>query len=249
MKGVILAGGKGTRLLPCTRVTNKHLLPIFNMPMIYYPIKTLHELGITDMLVITGIEHMGAMTQILSDPKNGLDLPIEFTFKVQKKAGGIAEALMLAEKFVGSEEVAVILGDNIFEDNFFGTRARFLLDEQDSNGCVFLKEVPDPERFGVAQLSKEGDEIMSIEEKPAKPKSNLAVTGLYFYRPAVFEDIKRQKYSARGELEITDTNSRLVAAGEMIYQVVEGFWSDAGTWESLMIASMWAAGYESEVWQ
>ncbi|OIO80962.1 spore coat protein [Candidatus Pacearchaeota archaeon CG1_02_32_132] len=225
MKGVILAGGTGSRMLPATQVTNKHLLPIYNKPMILYPLDTLKKMGINDMLIISGKEHVGHIIGLLG---SGRQFGLNLSYKVQDEAGGIAQALGLAEDFAKDDKVTVILGDNIFEDTFevsdFGEGAR-----------IFIKTVPDPERFGVAEFSE--DKIIGVEEKPLAPKTNYAVTGLYVYDNRVFDFIKNLKPSARGELELTDVNNFYIKSGKMDYKVVQGFWSDAGTFESLFRSS------------
>ena len=220
MRGVILAGGNGTRLRPLTHIANKHLLPIYNKPMILYPLETLKSFGIKDVLVVSGGEHIGVFAEFLGDGSNyGLNL----TFKVQMEAGGIAQALLLAEDFVDGQ-FAVILGDNIFENTIQAPK---------SCGLV-LKEVNDPERFGVFFNGQ-------IEEKPKKPKSKLAVTGLYFYTPDVFDFIKTLKPSKRGELEITDVNNWCLKNLKTETITHKGFWSDAGTFNSLFACAGWAS--------
>lgn len=232
MKGIILAGGKGTRLLPCTKVTNKHLLPVYDKPMIYYPIKTFVKAGITDILVITGAESAGDFMNLLGD---GSEFGVEFTYRLQRGSGGIAEALSLGKNFMKSSKdaIAVMLGDNIFEDDFSEEIKAY--DKKHYRAKVFLKEVKDPERFGVASI--EDDRITKIIEKPNKPESNFAVTGLYLYNAAIWHIIDTLKPSDRNELEITDVNSWYIEKGLMTYSFVEGFWSDAGTPESLHFAS------------
>ena len=227
MKGIILAGGSGSRLMPMTKVTNKHLLPIYDKPMIYYPMQTLMDMGIKQIMIVSGKGHAGHFLELLG---SGKDFGVKFTFEIQEEAGGIAQALGLAEDFADNEPVAVILGDNIYEDNFKKEIQNFK-----EGAKVFLKEVPDPQRFGVAEVK--GDKIVSIEEKPKEPKSNLCVTGLYIYDAKVFDIIKTLKPSDRGELEITDVNNHYVEKGKMSFAKVKGFWSDAGTVESLYRAS------------
>lgn len=229
MKGIVLAGGTGSRLYPLTKVTNKHLLPVGRYPMIYHPIGKLAEAGIRDILVVTGKEHMGAVVGTLG---SGRDLGLELTYRVQDHAGGIAEALGLAESFVAGDKCVVILGDNVFEDgiaphvrNYAGREGAMLL----------LKEVPDPGRYGVAEI--EGGRIVSIEEKPARPKSPFCVTGIYMYDPAVFGVIRGLRPSARGELEITDVNNAYLAMGRLSFGMLSGWWTDAGTFESLALAN------------
>lgn len=230
MKGIVLAGGTGSRLFPLTKVTNKHLLPVGQKPMIFHPIEKLIEAGIKEILIVTGVEHMGAIVQLLG---SGKEFGCKFTYKVQDEAGGIAQALGLAENFVGSDHCAVILGDNIFQDSIRDGVNRFR--EQDKGSCIYLKEVTDPERFGVAELK--GDRIVGIEEKPKKAKSNYAVTGIYMYDAHVFSTVKTLKPSGRGELEITDVNNAYLREGTLRYEFFKGFWSDAGTFESLAHAN------------
>ena len=226
LKGVILAGGTGSRLKPLTKVTNKHLLPVGNKPMIYYPIEKLISIGIEDILIVTGVEHMGDVVGLLG---SGKDFGCRFTYKVQDEAGGIAQALGLAEIFSNNDRLAVILGDNIFEDCLKDYAKKFMV--QKSGARILLKEVSQPQRFGVAEISK--DKIIGIEEKPKNPKSNYAVTGIYFYDSSVFDIIKTLKPSARGELEVTDINNAFIAGNRMEYDILKGWWSDAGTFESL----------------
>jgi glucose-1-phosphate thymidylyltransferase len=226
MKGVILAGGTGSRLYPLTKVTNKHLLPVGQKPMIYYPVEKLTEAGIRDILIVTGVDHMGDVVGLLG---SGKDFGCRFTYRVQDEAGGIAQALQLADHFVGRDLVTVILGDNIFKDSIKTEVELFI--KQDRGARIMLKAVDDPQRFGVAELS--GDRIVSIEEKPKNPKSNKAVTGIYMYDHRVFDFIRELRPSARGEYEITDVNNKYIAEGSMSYGVFQGWWSDAGTFDSL----------------
>jgi glucose-1-phosphate thymidylyltransferase len=228
MKGIILAGGTGSRLYPLTKVTNKHLLPIGDKPMIYHPIEKLTEVGIEEILIVTGTEHMGAVVNLLG---SGKDFGCKFTYKVQDEAGGIAQALGLAENFAGDDPVVVILGDNIFE----GSLQNAVDNYEGSGAQILIKEVPDPKRYGVAELN--GNEVLSIEEKPSNPKSNYAVTGIYFYDANVFNCIKTLKPSGRGELEITDVNNYYIQQKEMKSTRLEGWWTDAGTPESYKIAN------------
>lgn len=227
MKGVILAGGTGSRLKELTKITNKHLLPIYDKPMIYYPLEKLAETSIEDILIVTGPEYSGHFVNLLG---NGENFGVNLTYKYQREAGGIAQALGLAEKFVDSDSCAVILGDNIFEDSFKKQIQNF-----SSGAHIFLKQVEDPERFGVAEFDDK--KIIGIEEKPKNPKTNWAVTGLYLYDEKVFEVIKTLKPSGRGELEITDVNNYYVRKSMMTYTKLDGFWTDAGTIESLYRAS------------
>ncbi len=229
-KGVILAGGTGSRLYPLTKVTNKHLLPIYNKPMIFYPLNTLIKAGITDILIVSGRGHAGHFLDLLG---SGKEFGVRINYEVQEEAGGIAQALALAEDFVDNQKFIVILGDNIFEDNFEKEVDNFFSSEFQAK--IFLKDVPDPQRFGVAKLA--GNKIESIEEKPERPRSNLAVTGLYLYDSSVFDVIRKLKPSNRGEYEITDVNNHYVNLGKMSYSIVDGFWSDAGSFESLFRAS------------
>jgi len=230
LKGVVLAGGTGSRLMPLTKVTNKHLLGIGQKPMIYYPIEKLTSIGIDQILIITGIEHMGDVVSLLG---SGREFGCQFTYKVQDEAGGIAQALGLAEDFAGGQSVAVILGDNIFEDNLKNYADKFITQKQGAR--LLLKEVPDPQRFGVAEISNSN--VIAIEEKPKNPKTNYAVTGIYFYDNAVFNVIKTLKPSARGELEVTDINNAYIAMNQLEYDFLKGWWTDAGTFESLSRAN------------
>lgn len=226
MKGVILAGGTGSRLLPLTKVTNKHLLPVGRKPMIYYPVEKLRGAGIEEILIVTGVEHMGDVVGLLG---SGREFGARFTYKVQDEAGGIAQALGLAENFAGGAQIAVNLGDNIFEDSLSDDAAQFV--RQKTGARLLLKEVPDPQRFGVAEI--ENGRIARIVEKPKQPKSNFAVTGIYFYDGEVFNIIRTLRPSARGELEITDVNNAYLAKGQLAHGFLRGWWSDAGTFESL----------------
>ncbi|MDR9365969.1 MAG: NTP transferase domain-containing protein [Bacteroidetes bacterium] len=228
MKGIVLAGGTGSRLYPLTKVTNKHLLPVGNKPMIYYPIEKLTEAGIEEILIVTGTEHMGDVVNLLG---SGKDFGCRFTYKVQDEAGGIAQALGLAENFCGDEPMTVILGDNIFEAGL----SKALGNYDNSGAQILIKQVEDPERFGVAEL--EGDRIIGIEEKPDQPKSEFAVTGIYMYDSQVFDLIKNLEPSDRGELEITDVNNHYIKNGTMKYSKLDGWWTDAGTPESYKVAN------------
>ncbi len=232
MKGIILAGGNGTRLRPLTNVTNKHLLPVYDRPMIYYPLQTMAACGFKDVLIVSGREHAGHFLHLLG---SGKDFGLKISYEVQEEAGGIAQALQLAFDFSDNQSVAVHLGDNIFENSdqlVAGVRS-FL--EQDRGSMIFLKEVADPERFGVAEV--EGKKVLRIIEKPKNPATNLCVTGFYIYDKNVFDIIKNLKPSSRGELEITDVNNAYIERSEMKYVKVEGEWTDAGTFESLYRAS------------
>lgn len=231
MKGVILAGGLGTRLYPLTKITNKHLLPIYDRPMIYYPIEALINAGIRDIMIVTGGKKSGDFLSLLG---NGSDFGLKhLNYTYQKGEGGIAEALGLCAHWAAGESVCVILGDNIIEKNI--TRAVRNFQEQKQGAKIMLKEVHDPERFGVAELK--GERVLSIEEKPKRPKSNLAVIGIYMYDARVFEIIKTLEPSDRGELEITDVNNWYIRDGSMTCEVLDGWWTDAGTFESLLRAA------------
>ncbi|AGA59916.1 dTDP-glucose pyrophosphorylase [Thermobacillus composti KWC4] len=230
MKGIILAGGTGSRLYPLTKVTNKHLLPVGKYPMIYYAIAKLKEAGICDILIVTGKEHMGDVVSLLG---SGREFGVAFTYKVQDEAGGIAQALSLAEHFVNGDRMVVILGDNIFADRIVPFVENYK--KQPSGAKILIQKVPDPHRFGVPEL-KDG-RIVSIEEKPRLPKSSYAVTGIYMYDSRVFDLIRTLKPSARGELEITDVNNGYIQAGELTYDILEGWWTDAGTHASLARAN------------
>ncbi|MBS3906835.1 MAG: NTP transferase domain-containing protein [Syntrophaceae bacterium] len=235
MKGVILAGGLGTRLHPLTKVTNKHLLPVYDKPMIYYPIQILINAGIDDILIVTGGNNAGDFLRLLGNGKEFGLKHINYTY--QQGEGGIAEALGLAEFFASGEGICVVLGDNIIEGNI--RRAAEAFQKQKQGAKILLKEVPDPHRFGVAELN--GERIVRIEEKPKQPKSKYAVIGIYFYDPTVFDFIKTLKPSDRGELEITDVNNRYIGKGSMTYDILEGWWTDAGTFESLHRANQLVA--------
>lgn len=226
MRGVILAGGSGSRLFPLTKVTNKHLLPVGNKPMIYYSIEKLVECGIKEILIITGIEHAGSIISLLG---SGKEFNCNFTYKIQDEAGGIAQALGLAECFAQGHSIVVLLGDNIFGDSFKGKL------NITSGAKLFLKEVENPCRYGVAEFLE--DKIINIEEKPKAPKTNYAVTGIYVYDKKVFDYIKMILPSGRGELEITDVNNFYVQEGNCSFEFLDGFWTDAGTFESLLYAS------------
>lgn len=232
MKGIILAGGKGTRLLPLTKITNKHLLPVYNKPMIYYPLETLIDAGIKNILIISGPDHAGHFLNLLG---SGREFGVKLSYEVQEEAGGIAQALGLAEDFADDDKIIAILGDNIFEDRGAIKKAANDFKKQKRGAKVFLKEVEDANRFGVAEIKR--DKIIGIKEKPRKPKSNLAVTGLYMYDKNVFDIIRKLKPSKRGELEITDVNNSYINKKIMSYQIVKGAWTDAGTFNSLLKAS------------
>jgi glucose-1-phosphate thymidylyltransferase len=231
MKGVILAGGTGSRLFPLTRVTNKHLLPVYDRPMIFYPIQTLVNAGITDILLVTGGHSAGDFLRLLGNGKDFGLRHINYTY--QEGEGGIADALRLAEHFADHRPICVVLGDNIIETNIIRACEEF---EQRPQGArIILREVSDPERFGVPVF--DGERIVRIEEKPKEPKSRYAVIGVYMYDATVFDRIRRLRPSGRGELEITDVNNQYVEEGILSYSVLDGWWTDAGTFESLLRAN------------
>lgn len=222
MKGIILAGGTGSRLFPLTKVTNKHLLPVGKYPMIFHSIAKLKEAGIKDILIVTGKEHMGDVVNLLG---SGNEFNLSFTYKVQDEAGGIAQALGMAEHFVNNDRMVVILGDNIFSDSIVSYVNGF--ESQQSGAKILIQEVPDPQRYGVPEL--DGDLIISIEEKPIEPKSRYAVTGIYMYDSHVFNIIRSLKPSERGELEITDVNNAYLNLRQLSYDILNQWWTDAGT--------------------
>jgi glucose-1-phosphate thymidylyltransferase len=231
MKGIVLAGGTGSRLFPLTKITNKHLLPIYDRPMIYYPIQTLVDAGIRDILIVTGGRNSGDFLRLLANGKQfGLE-HINYTY--QEGEGGIADALALAKHFADGQKTCVILGDNIIEGNIRKAVEQFTAQAEGAH--ILLKEVPDAERFGVAEVA--GGKIVGIEEKPQRPKSNYAVTGIYMYDPTVFEKIRTLVPSNRGELEITDVNNAYIADGAMSFSFLDGWWTDAGTFDSLLRAA------------
>lgn len=232
MKGIILAGGLGSRLQPLTLVTNKHLLPVLDRPMIYFPIECLVNAGIDEILLVTGGDHAGDFLKLLKNGKHLQVRHLEYTY--QEGEGGIADALKLAEEFADGGKVCVVLGDNLIEGSIYKAAESFI--KQSSGAKVILKEVPDPQRFGVARLSNDGT-IADIIEKPMNPPSNLAVTGIYFYDFDVFSICQTLKPSNRGELEITDVNNAYLKRGDLTYDVLEGWWTDAGTFESLYRAT------------
>jgi len=227
MKGILLCGGTGSRLGLLTRITNKHLLPVYSKPMVLYPLQVLLGAGINEILIVSGPEHAGHFLRLLG---SGKSFNARFMYELQDEAGGIAQALSLAEDFADGDNVAVILGDNIFEDDFADEIKSFK-----SGARIFLKETDDAKRFGVADVRE--NRVVNIEEKPKSPKSKYAVTGMYLYDSGVFGIIKKLKPSARGELEITDVNNHYIKNNEMSYAMVKGFWSDAGTFDSLFRAS------------
>ena len=234
MKGIILAGGNGTRLAPLTKVTNKHLLPIYDKPMIYYPLEVMRKAGIENILIVSGKGHSGHFLNLLG---SGKEFGARLSYEVQEEAGGIAQALGLAEDFADGENIAVILGDNVFQDNLASAVKSF---DGQKGAKIFLKQVHDPHRFGVAEM-RDG-KILSIEEKPKNPKSDFAVTGIYMYDARVFDVIKTLKPSGRGELEITDVNNFYIKENSMSYEILKGWWTDAGTFDSLLRANMLVAG-------
>ncbi|HEX4900020.1 MAG TPA: sugar phosphate nucleotidyltransferase [Pyrinomonadaceae bacterium] len=231
MKGIVLAGGLGMRLRPLTAVTNKHLLPVYDQPMIYYPIQTLVNAGITDIMIVTGGNSAGDFLKLLGNGKAFGLKHLNYTY--QEGEGGIAEALALVEHFAAGQPVCVVLGDNIIEGNIAAAVRAYA--EQKRGAKILLKRVPDPQRFGVPEL--DGDKVLSIEEKPKLPKSEYAVIGIYMYDAAVYDIIRTLKPSGRGELEITDVNNAYIARGEMSWQELDGWWTDAGTFDSLRRAS------------
>jgi len=231
MKGIILSGGASTRLRPCTKITSKQLLPVYNRPMIYYPINTLIKAGIKDILIIISPERSGDYLNLLG---SGRQFGIKFSYEIQDKPEGLAQAFIIGKNFIGKDNVAMILGDNIFEDDFSKDIKNFK-----KGAKIFAKEVSDPERFGVVEFNKKMEAI-SIEEKPIKPKSNYCVTGLYVYDNKVVEMVKNVKPSARGELEITDLNNLYLKAGKLSVAMVPGAWVDTGTFDSLLEAQILA---------
>ena len=230
MKGVVLAGGTGSRLFPLTKITNKHLLPVYEKPMIYYPIETLVDAGIHDILIVTGGKNSGDFLRLLG---NGKQFGAHLNYTYQEGEGGIAEALGLAAHFAHNDSICVILGDNIIEKSI--RQAVEAFGAQGSGARILLKEVPDAERFGVAEIAD--DRIVSIEEKPRQPKSNYAVTGIYMYDATVFDKIHTCVPSSRGELEITDVNNAYIREGTMAFSYLDGWWTDAGTFDSLLRAA------------
>ncbi|ERM19218.1 sugar phosphate nucleotidyltransferase [Brevibacillus laterosporus] len=237
MKGIILAGGTGSRLYPLTKVTNKHLLPIGKYPMIYHPIHKLKQADIHEVLIVTSREHMGDVVNLLG---SGVDFNMQFTYKVQDEPKGIAQALGMAEDFAHRELITVILGDNVFSDNISNYVKRFK--ERGYGANILIKQVIDPERYGVPKL--DDGKIVSITEKPSHPDSQFAVTGIYMYDWKVFDIIKTLQPSARGELEITDVNNAYIERNEMTYDVLQGWWTDAGTHHSILHANQLAATLE-----
>ncbi len=231
MKGIVLAGGAGSRLFPLTKITNKHLLPIYDQPMIYYPIQTLVDAGIQDIMLVTGGKNSGDFLRLLANGKNFGLKHIDYTY--QEGEGGIADALALAEHFADGQKICVVLGDNLIEGNVRAAADEFR--SQPRGAKILLKEVEDAERFGVAEMLN--NRIVNIEEKPRKPKSNYAVTGIYMYDETVFDKIRSLVPSKRGELEITDVNNAYIREGAMSFSFLDGWWTDAGTFESLLRAA------------
>jgi glucose-1-phosphate thymidylyltransferase len=231
MKGIVLAGGTGSRLNPLTRVTNKHLLPVYDKPMVYYPLQILVNAGIYEILLVTGGRNAGDFLRLLG---NGRDFGLKhLNYTYQEGEGGIAEALGLAEYFAGNEPICVVLGDNIIENNVCLAVEKFKTQKEGAK--ILLKEVTDAQRFGVAEIR--GDYVVGIEEKPTAPRSNFAVIGIYLYDASVFHKIRQLKPSGRGELEITDVNNLYIKEGKLTYEILEGWWTDAGTFESLLRAN------------
>jgi glucose-1-phosphate thymidylyltransferase len=240
MKGVVLAGGSGSRLFPLTKITNKHLLPIYDKPMIYYPIQTLVKAGIQDIMIVTGGRNSGDFLRLLGNGKDFGLKHIHYTY--QEGEGGIAAALELAEHFADGQKICVILGDNIIEGSIDGAVQRFC--GQTNGAHILLKRVPDAERFGVAEIR--GGLVVGIEEKPRHPKSDFAVTGIYMYDLTVFDKIRTLVPSRRGELEITDVNNAYIAEGNLTFSALDGWWTDAGTFDSLLRAGSLVAQTRSE---
>ena len=241
MKGIVLAGGTGTRLYPLTKVTNKHLLPVYNKPMIYCPLQTLLKAGIKNILIVSGPDHAGHFLKLL---RSGKEFGAVFTYEIQEEAGGIGQALSLAKDFVGDDKCVVILGDNIFEEDITPYVKEF--ERQKEGARIFLKEVSeeDAKKFGIALVDEK--KVTYVEEKPKKPKSNLAMTGLYMFDSKVFEIVKNLKPSWRNEIEITDALDVYVKKGKLYYNTIKKFWSDAGSFESLLKASLMMESLEGK---
>ncbi len=239
MKGIVLAGGKGTRLYPLTKVVNKNILPIYNQPLIYYPILTLRDAGIKDILIISGSGHAGQFLDLLG---SGKELGVDLSYDIQEEAKGIAHGLSIGKDFADQESIALILGDNIYEENLKSAVNEF--EKQEKGAKIVLKKVNDPRRFGVAELK--GDKVVGIEEKPENPKSNWIVTGFYIFDNRVFDFIDRLKPSARGEYEVTDLNNLYLNEGTLSYYKTEGEWIDAGTFDSLLKANNFIARRNKE---
>jgi glucose-1-phosphate thymidylyltransferase len=242
LKGVVLAGGSGSRLFPLTLVTNKHLLPVFDRPMIFYPLQTLREMGCREVLVVVGGRSVGDILELLHD---GSDMGLSLTYRYQRGALGIAHAIGLAREFAGNDPIAVVLGDNIVHGSLRDFTDRFESDPAMDAGAV-LTQVPDPGRFGVAEIGDDG-QVVGFEEKPKQPKSNLIPIGVYLFRQSVFDVIDTLKPSARGEFEITDLLNHYLAAGSLAHTVFSGEWQDAGTIEALLEANQFAAPFALEV--
>lgn len=241
LKGVVLAGGGGTRLFPLTLVTNKHLLPVYDRPMIFYPLATLADMGVREAMVVVGGRSVGDVLELLHD---GSDFELDLTYRYQRGALGIAHALGLARSFAGDDPIAVILGDNIVHGSLRSIAAAF--EAGDAEGGAILKRVPDPQRFGVAELDQDG-RVIGFEEKPGQPKSDLIPIGVYFFRPSVFDVLSNLEPSARGEYEITDVLNAFIARGSLMSYEFDGEWQDAGTIESLLAANGFAAKFAGEV--
>lgn len=241
LKGVVLAGGSGSRLFPLTLVTNKHLLPVFDRPMIYYPLAALKEMGCREVMVVVGGRSVGDILELLHD---GSDIGLSLTYRYQRGALGIAHGIGLAREFAGDDPIAIVLGDNILHGSLREFADRFVT--SDAGAGAVLKEVPDPERFGVAELDGAG-RVIGFEEKPAQPKSNLIPIGVYYFRPSVFEVIDQLKPSARGEFEITDLLNHYLREASLIHTVFEGDWQDAGTIDALLETGNFAAGFAREI--
>lgn len=233
MKGIVLAGGTGSRLYPVTKAVNKHLLPVGNYPMIFHPLAKMQQSGIDEVLIVTNPDHIGSFVRLLG---SGWRYGMELTFKIQDQPGGIAQALSLGENFAGSDGCLVILGDNIFTADLSPAVRRFR--QQPSGAKVFLKKVADPQRYGIAML--QGDQVASIEEKPLHPVSDFCVTGIYLYDSRVFELIRTLRPSGRNELEITDVNNAYLREHRLSYEILEDWWTDAGTFDSLQLANEYA---------
>ncbi len=240
MKGIVIAGGYGTRLMPLTKVVNKSLLPIGKYPLIYYPLHTLAEAGVKDIMIVSGRGHAGQFLELLG---SGAELGLKLSYTLQENPGGIAQAMGLCEDFADNEKVAVILGDNVYQDNFKSDIEKFKTEK--SGARIFLKKVRDQKRFGVPEV--QGDKITRIEEKPQNPKSPYAVTGLYLYDNRVWNVVKNLKPSDRGELEITDVNNFYVEDGTMKFSIIDGWWVDAGTFDSLLRVNILASQDKREL--
>ena len=240
LKGVVLAGGSGSRLFPLTLVTNKHLLPVYDRPMIFYPLQTLREMGCREVLVVVGGRSVGDILELLHD---GSDLGLSLTYRFQRGALGIAHAIGLAREFAGNDPIAIVLGDNILHGSLAAFADAFAAG--DAQAGAVLKQVPDPERFGVAELGSAG-QVLGFEEKPKQPKSDLIPIGVYFFRPSVFDVIHTLKPSARGEFEITDLLNHYLGLGSLVHTVFQGDWMDAGTVDALLTSSRFAADFAGE---